>query len=279
MDEGSTPDAENPRAPEVPSADTESLTRSAGRGALWHVLNGFATTVVRLGASVVLARVLFPEDFGLVGMALLARGLIDRMGSLGTGTGVIAKEHLTDDDLCTAFWVNLVVKTVLFAVMFLGAPLIAMFFDAPELVVLTRVVSLSFILSGLSGTSSALMRRRLQFGAYVCIQGGGMVVESAMAIFFAVVLGLGYWSLIVAALGAAVLSHTTIILYARWLPQFRFSWDSFRYQFRFGIYGLASSIAGYFEQNIDYLVIGQQFGSAQLGLYQFAYRIPIIIHE
>jgi len=127
-----TQQAEALAPPAEGKVDTASLTRSAGRGALWKIASGGWQTVVRLGASTVLARVLYPEAFGIVGMAMLAQGLIRRFGSLGMTTGIIAKKDVTEDDLSTAFWVTAGVHVVLFGVAFAASPLFAAFFRTPQ---------------------------------------------------------------------------------------------------------------------------------------------------
>ena len=100
----------------------ETLTQSAGRGALWQLLGGSWQAVVRLGASTVLARALAPEDFGLVGMALIVRELVETIGALGMGAGVIAKKEANEDDLCTCFWTMGGVRLLLFVIIFSIAP-------------------------------------------------------------------------------------------------------------------------------------------------------------
>ena len=264
-------------APEAESVDTEALTRSAGRGALWNIAGGGWSTLVRLGASTVLARVLFPEDFGIMGMAMLAQGLITRFGDLGMGTGIIAKKDVTEDDLSTAFWTTLAVKVFLFGVALAAAPLFAWFFETPALTWVLRVTCIGFLFAGLASVSGTLLTKRLQFGRLVIIEGAGALVSSGLAVTFAVVYGLGYWSLVLAmVIGNGAMSLARIVV-AGWRPGLRFSRESFRFQFRYGINGLAFNIINYFHQNLDYLLVGRLLGPSLLGLYEFAYRIPHLV--
>jgi PST family polysaccharide transporter len=266
-------------AAEPESVDTESLTRSAGRGALWNIAGGGWTTLVRLGASTVLARVLFPEDFGIMGMAMLAQGMITRFGGLGMGTGVIAKKDVTEDDVSTAFWSTLAVKVFLFALAFAGAPLFAWFFETPELTWVLRVTCVGFLFAGLSAVSHTLIKKRLQFGRIVLIQGAGTLLQSGLAVVFAVVLEWDYWSLVISmVIGNGAMSLAYVVA-AGWRPRLRFNRESFRFQFRYGINGLGSNILNYFRTNLDYLLVGKLLGSASLGLYEFAYRIPHMLHD
>jgi len=272
--------ASAPAAPEpTPEIDTDSLTRAAGRGAAWRIGGGFWQTIVRLGASTVLARALTKDDFGIVGLAILTRGLIQTFGALGMGTGLIAKQEVTEDDLCTAFWTTAAVRVFLFAGAMVGAPFVAAFFRAPELTWVLRVVCISFLFGAASSVPATLMQKRLQFGPTTIIQGVGVVVESAAAIVLVKTTNLHYWALVLAMVITGVVTHTATILYVRWRPRFRFDRASFRFLFRYGIHGLGFSAVNYLNQNIDYLLVGRLLGKGVLGLYEFAYRIPHLVYE
>lgn len=271
---------EGPRQVEkTEEVDTDALTRSAGRGALWQVAGGGWQTVIRLGASTVLARVLFPEDFGILGMALLARSLIQRIGALGTGAGLIAKKDATQDDLSTAFWMGAAVQIFLFLVAIAAAPLAAIFFKTPAITWVMRVISITFLFSAVAAVSSTLLTKRLRFGGLTIINGAGVALESGLAIIFVVVFDLGYWALVSAMLISSFAMTVARVVYARWLPSFRFNRASFRYLFRYGINGLGASTVSFFHQNIDYLLVGRLLGTATLGFYEFAYRIPHLIYD
>jgi len=258
--------------------DTVALTRSAGRGALWNLGGGLWQTVVRLSASTVLARVLTPTDFGILGMAMLALTFIQSVGALAMNTGIIAKKQVDQDDLCTAFWTNAGVQLFLFVATFAAAPLVASFFRTPELTWVVRAVSITFLFSAASSVSATLLRRRLQFGPMIIINGIGAVTASGLAIVFSVLFNLRYWSLVLASVTAEFVMASGRVLYARWRPTRRFSRASFRYLFRYGINGLGESITNYFHHNVDYWLVGRLLGAKVLGLYEFAYRIPHLLH-
>lgn len=268
-----------PGASSPEPADADALTRSAGRGALWQVVGAGYTTVVQLGASMVLARVLDQKDFGIMGMAVLAQGLIGRIGALGTGAGVVAKKDVTQDDLSTTFWIGSGVQGLLFLVTFLSAPLIAAFFKTPDLADVTRVTSLIFLITGAGAVSGTLLGKHLKFGTLKIIECAGFTLQSGLAILLATVFKMGYWSLALSIVAATFATTAAGIAVVRWIPSFRVNWASFRYMFRYGVHGLGASIADYFHNNIDYLLVGRLLGAAPLGLYEFAYRIPHMIQN
>ncbi len=256
---------------------SRELTRSAGRGALWQFAGAGWMTLVQLGSSAVLARVLFPEDFGLLGMALLGHALIRRLGTLGTTAGLIAKVDVTEDDLSTAFWTTFAVQGALFGVAVAAAPLAALFFDTPEVTWVMRAVALTFVLTALGAVPGAILRKKLRFGALKIIECGGAMLQAGLAILFAVVYDMNYWALVAGMLISEACQGVATLILARWRPSLRFRRESFRYMFRFGYNEFGSELAGYFHHNIDYLLVGRLLGPALLGLYEFAYRIPHMI--
>ncbi len=255
-------------------ASTAQLTRSAGRGALWRLGSGGGQTVVRLASSMVLARVLEPRDFGLVGMAILVVGFIRSTCGLGMGIGIIAKKDADQTDMSTAFWTNLAVQSWMFAVAFLVAPFAPIYFDTPLVTNVLRWSSVVFLLAGIGSIPRSLLTKRLQFGWLVVSEIVGTVVEIAVAITLSVWFQAGYWSLVAATLIGSAVSFAIVIVRAWWRPSLIFSRTSFRHLFRFGINGLGAQVLYYFHSNIDYLLIARMFGARVLGLYEYAYRLP-----
>ena len=254
--------------------DSDALTRSAGRGALWQIVGAGSQFIIHMGAIAVLARVLSKEDFGIMGMALVVKGLITTVAGLGTGTGVTTKRDATQDDLSTAFWMEVAMNAVLFTIAFVAAPIAAEFYDAPGLKWVLRAISITFLLSALGSTSGTLLRKRLRFGTSKIIESSGFALQSALSVVFAVVFHLGYWSLVLGILISTAAQTAAGIVCARWRPSIRFSGESFRHLFRYSINGLGSSLTGYLQYNLDYLLVGKFLSVGALGLYQFAYTIP-----
>lgn len=258
---------------------TDNLTQSAGRSILWQIVGGGWQALVRIGASVFLARALQPIDFGIFGMAILVKEFVGSVGALGMGTGLVAKKEVTDDDLCTSFWSMAAMRLIMFAGMFAGAPLAAGWLEDPRIVDVVRAVSFIFLIMIIQESSYTLLVKELRFRAINTIGGIGIVLQSGIAVFLAINTDLGYWALVLAMLVFAVFSSLTTFVVAGWRPRFRFSRESFRYLFRYGINGLGFSIVNYLTQNLDYLLVGRVLGARALGLYEFAYRIPHMIQE
>lgn len=261
------------------SDDSKGLTRTAGRGALWQLAGGAWETIVRVGASTVLARVLDPTDFGIMGMAMLVQGFVGRMAAFGTGAGVIAKKDITQQDVSTAFWMSALVYAFMFVIAFSAAPYAAAFFTTPEIEWVLRVVAISFLFNAASSMSGTLLRKELRFGTLKTIECGGIVIQSGVAIVLAGVFQMGYWALVIGLVAANLASTVARIACAAWLPSIAFSGKSFRYMFRYGINNLGSTFVSYCHANVDYLLVGRILGPATLGLYEFAFRIPHMISD
>ena len=255
-----------------------SLTQRAGRAALWQILGGSWQTLVRLGASVFLARALKPSDFGLFGMAFLYQELLVAALSLGFGTGLIVKKELSDIDLSTNFWMSCVIRICLFLVVFLSAPLAAIFWKESRVEPLIRVISFSLLISIIGLVPETLSVKKLKFDKINIIRALSIFLESLIAVILVFMTNLSYWSLAIAMLVNVLFYNFSLWISEKcWLPKFIFDREVFKYLFRFGFYNWGFCIMNYLRQNLDYLLVGRFLGSYELGLYEFAYRIPHLV--
>lgn len=256
------------------------LARQAGRGAFWQVVGGGWATIVRLGASVFLARALTPTDYGVFGLAILIRELVECLGSIGgLSSGLIARKDASDEDICTCFWLMSAVRILFFLVAFSCAPIGGWFFGDPRITDVARVISLTILFSILGGVSQTLLTKELRFKDLNIAYGIFVLLESSLAVILALNTDWGYWVLVIAGLFNAFFTQLTFFGLARWWPRFKFNRESFRYLFRYGINGTGFGLTNYLRQNLDYLLVGRILGTASLGIYEFAYRIPHLVIE
>ena len=219
---------------------TQSLTQRAGRSALSQIMGGVFVTVIRMGASVFLARALTPTDFGLIGMAVLLREFVFVLGSIDMVAGIIVKDDLKDVDLCTFFWSMASLRVLMFLVAFFGAPLAVYVFDDPRVVDVLRVISFTFLLNIMAVAAYAILSKNLKYFHMNIINVVTILIESALAVVLVLYTGLGYWALVICMLIQAFLSNAALLILSRWFPKFKFSRDTFKYLFRFGINNLGS---------------------------------------
>ena len=258
----------------------ESLGQKAGRAAIWQVAGGGWQTIVRLGASMYLARALKPSDFGLFGMALLYQQLLVTALSLGFGTGLIVKKNLTEEDLSTSFWLSCAVRVTVFLAVFLTAPLAAMFWKEPRVEPIIRVISLTLLISLIGTIPGTLATKNLEFKKINIIRGLAILLESSTAVALVALTHLTYWALVIGMMVNVVFYNLTLWLATgAWRPRLTFHKDAFRYLFRFGFYTWLFSITNYLKQNVDYFLVGRLLGTYKLGLYEFAYRLPHLVFD
>ena len=258
----------------------ESLGQRAGRAALWQVAGGGWQTIVRLGASIYLARALKPSDFGLFGMALLYQQLLVTALSLGFGTGLIVKKDLTEEDLSTSFWLSCAVRVTVFLAVFLTAPLAAMFWKEPRVEPVIRVISFTLLISLIGAIPGTLATKNLEFKKINIIRGIAILLESSTAVALVALTNLTYWALVIGMMVNAVFYNLTLWLATgAWRPRLTFHKAAFRYLFRFGFYTWLFSITNYLKQNVDYFLVGRLLGTYKLGLYEFAYRLPHLVFD
>jgi len=258
----------------------ESLGQKAGRAAIWQVAGGGWQTIVRLAASMYLARALKPSDFGLFGMALLYQQLLVTALSLGFGTGLIVKKDLTEEDLSTSFWLSCAVRVTVFLAVFLTAPLAAMFWKEPRVESVIRVISFVLLISLIGIIPETLARKHLEFKKINIIRGLAILLESGTAVALVALTHLTYWALVIGMMVNTVFYNLTLWLATgAWRPRLTFHKDAFRYLFRFGFYTWLFSITNYLKQNVDYFLVGRLLGTYKLGLYEFAYRLPHLVFD
>ncbi len=191
-----------------------SLSSSAARGVLWTGTGQVLRQLVQIGTSLVLVRLLVPEDFGLIGMAMFFIGIGQLLADFGMGAAIMHSR--TDDQviLSSCFWLNVAVAGVLAALLLVGAPLIGGFYKRTDLVPIVAALSLNLLLSGLLVVPAALLTRDMRFAVLARSQVLGSLVGAAAAIAMAW-RGFGAWALVMQPLCGAVATLSACALAAR----------------------------------------------------------------
>ena len=238
----------------------------------WSALSQAGRQGTQLLTTVILARLLAPSDFGLLGMAMVVIAFIEIFKDLGTTAALIQKKELSEALLSSIFWVNVGFGILAMVVLFFGAPLGGLFYREPGVVAILRVLSLSFFISSLSILQQALLQRSLDFQALAKVEISAVVCGAVVGIGLAWY-GAGVWSLVFQSL--TTVSVTTIFLWlsSSWRPQWIFHWQEVKSVSSFSSNLVGFNIFNYFSRNADYLLIGRYLGAQNLGYYTLAYRI------
>jgi PST family polysaccharide transporter len=224
-------------------------------------------------STLVLARLLAPKDFGLVGLALLIVGFLDVAKNLGVTSALIFRQDIADEDADEVFVLNLLSGLVFFGLCWVLSPLAAAFFYDGRVTALTRVLGFSFVLSGLGGVHLAILQRQMNFLRRLMPDLLQSLLKGVVSISLALA-GVGYWSLVWGQLAGIAVSTLAAWALWPWIPALTLRWRSARGLLAYGLHITAIDLLGVTVGNIDYVIVGRLLGKTPLGLYTMAYTIP-----
>lgn len=247
-------------------------SKGIGAGISWALFSQLGRQLATLGTTVLLARFLRPEDFGLIGMATVFTGLIGIINDIGVSGALIQRKTIDDIHLSSMFWLNVLVGLALFSVTLLSADVIAGFFADERLSEILRVLGFAFVAGSFSMVQQSILLRRLDFKPLALIETASVLVSGVVAVL-AAFLGFGVWSIVVQLLLAPVL--TSIALWARseWRPARVFDTDALKDLVPYGLNMAGVNVVNYLSRNLDYLFVGKFLGASALGYYTLAYRL------
>jgi len=230
-----------------------------------------ARMVIQTGAVMILARLLDPEDYGLLAMVVVIVGVGEIFRDFGLSSAAIQAPELSRAQRDNLFWINTAIGLTLAGLLFLAAGLVAAVYDRPELTDVSRALAGTFALNGLATQYRADMVRRLRFGQLAIAETAAPAVALLVAILVATSGG-GYWALVAQTLTQAGIILVVLVISARWLPRLPRR-APMRGLLRFGGHLLGSQLIGYASNNVDTLLIGLRFGAGPLGFYNRAFHL------
>lgn len=244
----------------------QNLKSKTVKGVAWSGIDNMVQMGVTFVVSIILARLLSPDDYGLLGIVTIFTHVCQQLISAGFTTALIRKPNATDDDFNTSFIVNLGLSIFFYTVIFLCAPMIADFFHREELVDLTRVSSLGMIIGALAMVQQTRLTKRIDFKSQAKITFVASITSGVIGIVMAL-LGCGVWSLVVQHLVNYGLKTIFLWVVNKWIPQLRFSTKSFHELFGFGWKMMLSTILDTVWKELYQVVVGRFYSPATLGQY------------
>ena len=250
---------------------SDTLKSKTVKGVVWSSIERFSTQGVQFLIMIIMARLLTPKDYGLIGMLAIFLAVAQSLIDSGFSQALIRKQNRTEVDNSTVFYFNIVVSSALYLILFISAPFVADFYNQPELTSIMRVVCLGVILNSLAVVQRALLTIRIDFKTQAKASLSAAVISGCIGIVLAYS-GFGVWSLVVQQL--LNLSVNTLLLWilSKWRPIAVFSWQSFHELFAFGSKLLASGLLDTLYKNIYPIVIGKLFSASSLGHYTRAHQ-------
>jgi len=234
-----------------------------------------AQFALNLISTAILARLLVPGDFGLIAMATSVSNLLALILDLGLGSATVQKADLTQSEVSALFWINAALGLVFAAILAGLAPLVAHFYDRPQLVPVTMVLAIGFVFIGLSIQPNALLRRQMRFASLAAIDVVSLILGIAAAIGSAA-WGAGYWSLVYFQLVQSAAATAGSWIACTWRPDPPASAVRVRPLLSFGAGLTGFNVLAYLSRTLDNVIIGRSAGSAALGLYLKSYSMLLL---
>lgn len=251
---------------------TGDLKGLSVRGGIATFAGQLAKFLLNLCSTVILARLLSPQDFGIIAMVTTLTGFIMIFKDMGLSMATVQQAEITHDQISTLFWINIAISVALMLITVLLAPVVAWFYNDPRLTSLTAVLSIAFIFSGLTAQHQALLRRQMRLSSVAIIDVLAMMVGILTALLCALN-GLGYWSLVWMQVTTAATNLVGVWLASRWIPGRPVRKTGVRTMLAFGGYLTGFNFLNYFSRNLDQVLIGKFCDAQSLGLYSRAYSL------
>lgn len=251
---------------------SNSLKSQATRGMMWVAIEKFALQGGQFVIGIVLARLLMPKDFGLIGMLSVFIAIAQSFIDSGMGTGLIQKRDRTDVDFSTVFVFNFAVSVLFYIILYFSAPLIAGFYNTPKLIPLTRILTLNIVINSLAIVQRSRLTINLDFKKIAKVNVASVIAGGVIGIIFAFV-GFGVWALVIKTIAISIVSVIMFWYLSYWRPSISFSKQSFQQLFGFGSKLLIAGIYAKIFQNLYNIVIGKYHSASDLGFYTQAKRL------
>lgn len=242
------------------------LKKKTLSGVKWNAIGRFSTQGVSFVISILLARILSPSDYGVIGMIGIFMAIAQTFIDSGFGSALIRKKDCTDLDYSTAFYFNIIVGVVCYLILFFAAPLIAAFFKTPILRDIVRVLSINLFLGSLTIVQGAKLTAAVDFKSQAKIGLAATVVSGCVGLGMAYS-GYGVWSLVFQSVSSSVVRTLLLWIVTKWRPLRTFSKQSFKYLFGFGSKILSASLLHTIYSNLTTILIGKFYTPKDLGYY------------
>ena len=243
---------------------------------IWRFAERCGAQLVTFIVSVVLARILAPEDYGQIALITVFTTIMQVFVDSGLGTALIQKKDADDLDFSSVFYFNFALCLILYAVMFVAAPFIAGFYDDNTLIPIIRVISLTIVISGVKGIQQSYVSRNMLFKKFFYSTLGGTIFSAFIGIALAYA-GFGVWAIVAQQLSNTTIDTLILWLTVKWRPKKMFSWRRLKGLLSFGWKMLASALLDTFYNNIRSLVIGKMYSSSDLAYYDQGKKFPNVI--
>lgn len=247
----------------------DSLKEKTVNGVAWSAVERFTTQGIVFVFNILIARILLPEDYGVVAMLNIFFAVAQTFIDSGFASALIRKQDRSEEDFNTVFYFNVFVSLFFFVVLWIAAPWIADFYKIPVLTKIARVISLTLVVNSFGAIQWTRLSIDLDFRTRAIVSIIRCIIIGVLGLAMAM-RGYGVWALVAQNVVGSVVSTILVCVFVRWIPRLVFSWKAFKEMFSFGSKLLATSLIDTVWGNLYTLVIGRVFSSASLGVYNRA---------
>src|SRR6267378_982967 len=250
----------------------KDLKERVVRGGLAKICAQAVTFTLRVGSLMVLARLLEPKDFGLVGMVTAFTGVLYLFRDFGLSTATVQRVNVTEDQISTLFWINILVGAILWLSLTLAAPFVVSFYHEPNLFWLTVILATGFLFNGAGVQHAALLERQMRYTALAAIDVISIAVSIAISIILAAA-GFSYWALVTMSITPPFVMTVCFWLTTSWIPGKPSKQAQIRSLIHFGGTITLNGVVTYIAYNFEKVLLGRFWGAEALGIYGRAYQL------
>ena len=250
----------------------QDLKQRTIRGSFAKLCAQGANFFLRVGSVMILARILDPKDFGLVGMVTAVTGVLSLFRDFGLSTATVQRDNITDEQISTLFWINLSVGVLLAIFSLAIAPVVAAFYHEPRLFAVTAVLATGLFFNAAGVQHSAILQRQMRFTALSLIDIISLIVSTVVGIGMAI-RGYGYWALVIMAILIPFVGTVGVWLTTAWIPSRPRLHAEVRSMMRFGGAVTLNSLLIYVAMNFEKVLLGRFWGAEAIGIYGRAYQL------
>src|SRR5680860_1232819 len=242
----------------------------------WKLMEGGGTQGIQFIVSIVLARLLLPEDYGIIALVTIFVIIANVFVQSGFNTALIQKKDANEADFSSVFYLSLFVASLLYVILFFAAPLIAVFYDEPQLILVLRAISITLFFGAFNSIQNAVVARKMQFKKLFFSSLGAIVVSGTVGIVMAYA-GFGVWALVLQQITNQLLITVILWFTVKWRPRLLFSFKKVKGLFSYGWKLLVSSLINTLYMELSSLIIGKMYNAEMLGFYNRGKQFPALI--
>lgn len=241
-------------------------------GLAWEALTKLIVQIISWASTIIVARLLAPEDYGVIAVSGVFVGLCMKIAGMGIGSAIIYQKNISKEELSSIFWSATILSCLAYLILYVAAPFIANFYDMPELTAILRTAGLIIVLSGVSVVPRSLVSKQMRFKLSAILNMVSGLVVTVSALIFAY-LGYRYWSLVLSTLLGELILVLLYFYYERYIPQLFLKIGLVKEAYKYGFSILAGRIMDHLNTQWIPLIAGSVLGKSATGYFQMAYTL------